>query len=108
MAAALLGDKKPCNLTLHLRRYYDCAWFGQRLYARRSVGCIAVNLARCIDDYQAGFDTDARVERRLARTGILAIDLSKSALDGESRPRCAFSIVLLRHRIAEQCHQPIA
>jgi hypothetical protein len=40
---------------------------------------------------RAGFDTDARVERWLARTGVLAVDLSERASDGKGRPRCTFN-----------------
>src|SRR5262245_12674207 len=43
-------------LVLHPHRHHDRAWFGQRLNARRCVGRIAVNLARRIDHYRAGFD----------------------------------------------------
>ena len=107
MGAALLGDKETGDLALHLRCHDDRAWFCQRLHPRRGVGRIAVNLTRRIDHYRAGFDADARVERWLARTGILAVDLSERALDRERSPRCAFGVVFLRHRITEQRHQPI-
>ena len=108
MAAALLGDEQTGDLALHPRCHHDRAWLGQRLHPRRDVGRIAVNLARRIDHYRAGFDADARVERRLARTGVLAVHLGERALDRERRPRRAFGVVLLRHRIAEQRHQPVA
>ena len=108
MGAALLGDKQTGDLALHPRCHYDRAWLRQRLHPRRRVGRIAVNLARRIDHYRAGFDADACVERRLARTGILAVDLSERALDREGGPRRAFGVVLLRHRITEQRHQPVA
>ena len=108
VAAALLGDKQAGDLALHPRRHNDRAWLCQRLHSRRNVGRIAVNLARRIDHYRAGFDPDARVERRLASTGILAVHLGERALDRERGPRRAFGVVLLRHRIAEQRHQPVA
>src|ERR1700722_10043648 len=41
------------------------------------------NLSRRIDHHRAGFDTDARVDRWLARTVVLAVDLSERALDGK-------------------------
>jgi hypothetical protein len=56
-------------LTLHPRGDHDRARLGQRLSPRRNVGRIAENLARRIDYYRAGFDTGARFERRLAKSG---------------------------------------
>ena len=108
LAAALLGDEQAGDLALHPRRDHDRARLGQRLHPRRDVGRVAVNLARRIDHYRAGFDADAGGERRLARAGVLAVQLGERALDRERRPRRALGIVLLRHRIAEQRHQPVA
>src|SRR5262245_41080667 len=59
MAAAFLSDKKAGDLALHTRRYHDCAWFCQRLYARGNVGDVAINLAARVDDSRTGFKTDA-------------------------------------------------
>ena len=81
MAAALLGDKKAGDLALHLRCHDDAAGFRNRLHSRRSVRCITVNLTCRIHDDRAGFYPDACVERRLARTGVLAVDVSERALD---------------------------
>ena len=108
VVAALLGDEQAGDLALHPRCHHDRAWLCQRLHPRRNVRRIAVNLARRIDHYRAGFDPDARVERRLASTGILAVHLGERPLDRERGPRRAFGVVLLRHRIAEQRHQPVA
>ena len=41
-------------------------WLRQSLYARRNVGCIAINLTGRIDYNRAGFNPDARVKRWLA------------------------------------------
>ena len=108
MGAALLGDKQTSDLALHPRCHHDRTWLCQRLHPRRSIRRIAVNLTRRIDHYRAGFDADARVERWLARTGILAVHLGERALDREGGPRRAFGVVFLRYRITEQCHQPVA
>src|SRR5215813_11552427 len=108
MGAVLFGDKQTSDLALHARGDHHRTWFCERLRPRRRVGRIAVNLTRGIDHYRAGFDADAGVEIRLARTGILAIDLSERPLDREGGPRRAFGVVLLCHRIAEQGHQPVA
>src|SRR5262245_1251103 len=77
MTAALLGDEETSDLALHLRRHYDRARFCQRLNTGCSVGRIPVNLARGIDHHRTGFDTYARVERWLPRTGVLAVDISE-------------------------------
>jgi hypothetical protein len=81
MGATLFGDEKTCDLALYTRCHEDRTWFCQRLYSRRSVWRIAVNFPRRIDHYWAGFDTDACVERWLARTGVLPVDVSERALD---------------------------
>ena len=106
--AALLRDKQACDLALHPRRDQDRARLGQRLHPRRNVGDVAINLARRIDHRRAGFEADAGDERWLAGAGILAVQFSQRALDRERRPRRALGVVLMRHRIAEQRHQPVA
>ena len=71
-------------------------------------GDVAENLARRIDHHRAGFDADAGGELWLAGAGVLAVEFGERALDRERRPHRALGIVLLRHRIAEQRHQPVA
>jgi len=39
---------------------------------------------------------------------VLAVQFGQRALDRKRRPRRSLGIVLLRHRIAEQRHQPVA
>jgi hypothetical protein len=107
LRAALFRNKQASDLTLYPRRDQDRARLGQCLHTRRSVRRIAVNLSCRVDHYRAGFDTDARVERWLARAGVLTVDFCKRALDRERRPNRTFSVVFLRDRIAEQRHQPI-
>ena len=108
MRAALFGDKQSGDLALHPRRDQNRAGFGQRLHPRRDVGDVAVNLARRIHHRRAGFEPDAGGERRLAGAGVLAVQLGQRALDRKRRARRALGIVLMRHRIAEQRHQPVA
>ena len=74
------------------------------MVAGRDVRGVAENLAGRIHHHRTGLYADARVERRLPRTRILAVNLSECALDGEGGPRRAFSIVFLRDRIAEKRH----
>jgi hypothetical protein len=90
MGSPLIGNEQTGDLTLHLRRHDDGPWLCQCLHPRRNVRRVTENLTCRIDHYRAGFDTDARVERWLARTCILAVDLSERALDGKGRPCGAF------------------
>ena len=106
--AALLGDEQSGDLALHPRRDQDRTRLGQRLHPRRDVRRVAVNLARRIHHHRTGFEADAGGKLRLAGTGILAVELGERALDRQRRARRAFGIVLLRDRIAEQRHQPVA
>ena len=48
------------------------------------------------------------VEFRLAGAGVLAVEFGQRALDRKRRARRALGVVLVRHRIAEQRHQPVA
>ena len=77
------------------------ARLGQRLRPRR---CSARRrkFARCIDHH------DARRKRRLSCIGVLSVQLGERPPDRERRPHCALGVVLLRHRMAEQRHQPVA
>jgi hypothetical protein len=108
LGAPLLRDEQPGDLALHLRCHNDGTRFSQRLHTCRDVRRIPVNLSRGIHHDRACFDTNACVERRLTRTGVLAVDLSERALNGKGGPRCAFGVVFLGYRIAEQRHEPIA
>ena len=106
--AALFGDEQAGDLALHPRRDQNRARLGERLHPRRDVGDVAVNLARRIDHRRTGFEPDAGGKLRLTGAGILAVQFGKRALDRERRPRRALGVVLVRHRIAEQRHQPVA
>ena len=108
MAAALLGDEQTGDLALHPRRDHDRTRFGQRLRPRRDIRYVAENLTRGIDHHRPGLDRDARGQGRLARALVLAVKLGQRTLDRECRPHRALGIVLLRHRIPEQRHQPVA
>ena len=61
-----------------------------------------------IDQDRPALDANAGDELRLARPGILAVQFSERALDGERRANRAFGIVLLRDRVSKQRHQPVA
>ena len=108
MTAALLGNKQPGDLALHPRGDQNRPRLSQRLHPRREVGRVAENFARRIHHNRSGVEADAGVERRLAGGSVPAVELGKSALERERCARGALGIVLLRHRIAEQRHQPVA
>jgi hypothetical protein len=80
----------------------------QGLGSRCDVGHLAEYLARRVDHYRPSVDSDACGQRRLAGAIVLAVQFGERALYGERRPHRALGIVLLRHRIAEQCHQAVA
>ena len=108
MRAALFRHKQPGDLTLHPRRDQDRARLGQRLHPRGNVGDVAINLAARIENGRAGFKADAGDEFWLGRSGVLAIELGQRALDRKRRACRALGVVLMRQRIAEQAHQPVA
>ena len=45
---------------------------------------------------------------RLAAAGVVAVHPGQRALDRQRRPHRALGVVLMRHRITEQRHQPVA
>ena len=106
--AALFGDEQPGDLALHPRGDQNRARLGQRLHPRRDIGDVAENLARRIHHRGTGFEADAGDKLRLAGDRVLAVEFGERALDRKRRPRRALGIVLLRDRIAEQRHQPVA
>ncbi len=106
--ASLLGDEEARDLALNPRRDQHRAGLGQRLHTRRDVGDVPVNLARRVHHCRTGFETDAGGKFRLAGTRVLAVELSQCTLDCECRAHRALGIVLVRNRIAEQRHQPVA
>jgi hypothetical protein len=108
MAAAFLGDKETSDLTLHPRRHNDRTRLGQRLRPRGDIGHIAEYLARRVDDHWPQVDGDACSERWPADVLVLAVKVGERPLDRECRPHRPLRVVLLRHRIAEQRHQPVA
>ena len=106
--AVLLGDKKPRHLSLDIQGNEDRARLGLRLHPRGDIGRIAEHLAAGFHDDRPGLNADARGKRRGAFAGVSGVDLAKRALDRERRAHRALSVVLLRVRIAEQRHQPVA
>ena len=78
------------------------------LNARGDIGRVAEHFAGRLDHDRARIEADAGGELGRAFGGVPGVDLAKRALDRERRPHRALGVVLLRLRIAEQGHQPVA
>ena len=107
--AAVFGDEQPGSLALHVRGHEHRARLGKALERARRHWALRRTL-RPSPSTTTGpeLEADARGELRRTFDGVPCIHLSKSALDRERRPHRAFSVVLLRVRIAEEGHQPVA
>ena len=108
MRAAVLCDKQPGGLPLHARGDEHRPRFGRRLHPRRDVGRLAENFARGVDNDRAALDADAGGKLGRAGSGVPGVEVGERALGRERRAHGAFGVVLLRLRIAEQRHQPVA
>ena len=108
MRAAVLSDEQAGHLTLHPSRDHDRARLGQRLHARGDIGRVAEDFSGRIHHHRPALDADAGHKLRPARAGVLVVELCERALDGQRGANRALGIVLLRPRIAEQRHQPVA
>jgi hypothetical protein len=108
VVAALLDDEQASYLPLDARCCYDRTRLGQRLCPRRNIRHVSVDLAACVDHNRPSIVGNACGKSGLIGGGVLAVQLGKRPLDRESCPHCSFGIVLLRHRVTEECHQPVA
>jgi hypothetical protein len=105
---AVLGDKQPGGLALHGRGDEDRARLGGALDARGDIGRVAEHLTSRVDHHLTGIKADPRLKFWGAFAGVSSVDWDKRPLDGERGAHRALGVVLLRVRIAEQCHQPVA
>ena len=108
MRALLLDDEEPGHLSLDVHGDEDRPWLGRRLHARGDVRRVAEHLAGRVDDDRPGLEADARRQLRRALGGVPGVEVGKRALDGKRRPHGALGVVLLRLRVAEERHQPVA
>jgi hypothetical protein len=81
---------------------------GRGLHSRRDIRRIAEHLARRVDHDRAGLETDTGGKFWRAGFGVALVELGERALDGERGAHRPLGVVLLRLRIAEENHQPIA
>ena len=108
MAAAFLGDKKACDLALDSPGDHNRTRLSQGLGSRCYVGHFAEYLSRRVHHHRPRVDCNAGCQHRLAGAIVLAVQFGERALYGESCTHCTFRVVLLRHRITEERHQPVA
>ena len=76
--------------------------------ARRDVRRFAEHFAGRVDDDRAALDADAGGKLGRARSGVPGVEVGERALDRERGAHSALGVVLLRVRVAEQRHQPVA
>ena len=106
--AAVLRHEQSGSLPLDGGCDEDRARLGGALDPRGDIGRVTEHFARCVDHHLPGIKADPRGKLRGAFAGVPSVDLDKGALDRKRRPHGAFGVVLLRVRIAEQGHQPVA
>ena len=82
--------------------------FGLGLDPCREVRRVAEYLARGVDHDRARVEANAGRKRRRLGRRIASIEVGERALDEKACAHRAFGVVLLRLRIAEQRHQPVA
>ena len=108
MRALVLDDEQPGRLPQHARGDEHRPRFGRGLDPRRDVRRLAEHFAGGVDHDGAAFEADAGGKLGRARSGVPGVEAGERALDGERRAHRALGVVLLRLRIAEQGHQPVA
>src|SRR3984885_4789940 len=107
MGALVLNDEQPSNLPQDRRSDQHCPRLGRCLNSRGNVRGLAKHLARGVDDYGTAFEADADGKLR-PNHSVSGVKLAERLLDPKSGPNSAFDVVLLRPRIPEDGHQPIA
>ena len=108
MRAPVLDDEQPGRLPLHARGDEHRPRLGCRLHPRRDVRRLAEHFAGRVDHDRAAFDADAGGKLGRACAGVPGVEFGERTLDGERGAHGALGVVLLRLRIAEQGHQPVA
>ena len=104
----LLGDEEPGDLALNVHGDEHRTRFCRGLDARGRIGRLAEHFPRHLDYDWPGLEADAGEQFWSASASVLDVDLRERALDGERRPHGSLGVVLLRLRIAEESHQPVA
>jgi hypothetical protein len=104
----LLDDEQPCDMALNIHGDQHRTWLGRDLNARRDVRRVAKHLSGRLHDHRPRLDADTSGQLRGVLGRIPRVDIGKAALDRQRRPHRALGVILLRLRIAEERHQPVA
>jgi hypothetical protein len=108
VGALILNDEQPSNLLLDSRSNQDCSRLGRSLHTRGDVRRFPEHVACVVDDDGTALDADANRELGSPGCFVSNIDFAERLLDAEGRPDGPLGVTLLRPRIAEDGHQPIA
>jgi hypothetical protein len=108
MRASVLRDEQACDLPLHGRRHEHRPRLGRPLNPRRDVRRLAEHFAGGVDHDRATLDADAGGKLGRAGSRVPRVEVGERALDRERRAHGPLGVILLRLRIAEKRHQPIA
>ncbi len=106
--ALLLRDKEPGNLALDDSSDQDGSRFGSRLHPRSHIRCFTKHLPGRVDHDQTALKADASPQLRRALRRVSRVEVPERPLDGQCGPDGALGVVLLRLRVAEEGHQPVA
>ncbi len=104
----VLDDKQASDLSPHGRRDQQRSRLGRALHARGDVRSVAEHLARGIDDHGPAVEPDTGGEGRQVASGVRRIQVFERAEDNQAGASRAFRVILLRPRISEQRHEPVA
>ena len=104
----VFDEEQARDLMLHRGGDKHRSWLGGALDAGGNVGCVAEDFASRVDYDRAAFEADTGGEGREATRGVSRVKVSKGAQDREAGASGTLRIILLRLRIAEQGHDPVA
>ena len=108
MGALVLDDEKSGDLPLHGRCDQHGSRLGGGLNAGGDVGRFPEHFAPGVDDHLAAFDANAYGKPGSAGRRVSAVHLLHRLLDAKGGPNGSFGVILLRLRIAEASHEPVA
>jgi hypothetical protein len=104
----LLGHKEPCDLALDVHGDEHRTWLGGGLNAGSDVWRVAEHLSGRLHDHRPRLHADPSRQLMGVLGRVPGVEVGKSALDCERGPHRALGVILLRMRIAEEGHQPVA
>ena len=108
MWAFVFDDEQARDLSPHGRRDEHRSRLGGALHPSGEVWRVAKHLAGGIHDDRTAIEPDAGGERGESAPGVRGVQVFERAKNRQARARGAFRIILLRPRISEQRHEPVA